>query len=102
MKKGIVIRAFSQSSDFLADTAFLTSLDDYKRVFDLAVRRGFQGIQPYAEIETGFNAKYVLEALGHLPEGTITMAIQDVGSPAILRADGAHRENLVVLMPMRV
>ena len=55
-----------------------------------------------AEIETGFNAKYVLEALGHLPEGTITMAIQDAGSPAILRADDDHRENLVVLMPMRV
>jgi DNA polymerase-3 subunit beta len=55
-----------------------------------------------AEIETGFNAKYVLEALGHLTEGTITMAIQDVGSPAILRADGDHTENLVVLMPMRV
>jgi len=55
-----------------------------------------------AEIETGFNAKYVLEALGHLTEGTITMAIQDVGSPAILRADGDHTENLIVLMPMRV
>lgn len=55
-----------------------------------------------AEIETGFNAKYVLDVLSHLPEGTITIAIQDVGAPAIFRADGDHRENLVVLMPMRV
>lgn len=55
-----------------------------------------------AEIETGFNAKYVLDVLSHLPEGTITIAIQDVGAPAIFRADGDHRDNLVVLMPMRV
>lgn len=55
-----------------------------------------------AEIETGFNAKYVLDVVSHLPEGLITMAIQDVGAPAIFRADGDHRENLVVLMPMRV
>lgn len=50
----------------------------------------------------GFNAKYVLDAINNLPNGTLTMSITDAGSPAILRADGDHTENLVVLMPMRV
>lgn len=54
MKKGIVIRAFSQSSSFLADTAFLSSLDDYRRVFAEAARRGFLGVQLYTEIDAGF------------------------------------------------
>lgn len=55
-----------------------------------------------AEIETGFNAKYVLDVIGHLSGETITAAIQDAGSPAVFRADGDHVDNLIVLMPMLV
>jgi DNA polymerase-3 subunit beta len=55
-----------------------------------------------AEMETGFNAKYVLEALEHLPEGTVRIALGESTSPTIFRADGDHQENLIVLMPMRV
>lgn len=50
----------------------------------------------------GFNAKYVNDAISHLPEGTIRVGLEDPGSPAIFRADGDHEENLIVLMPMRV
>ena len=55
-----------------------------------------------AAMETGFNAKYVLEAIGSLPDGPLLMEVTDAGSPAILRVDGDHKENVVVLMPMRV
>lgn len=55
-----------------------------------------------ADFETGFNAKYVLDAINHLAEDEIRMALDEPNSPAILRADGDHVENLIVLMPMRV
>lgn len=54
------------------------------------------------QIETGFNGKYVLDAITHMPEGTLTLASADPSSPALLRADGDHEENLIVLMPMRI
>lgn len=52
-KKGIVIRAFSSQPGFLAGTEFLTSLDDYSRVFQRARRSGFAGVQLYLEIAAG-------------------------------------------------
>lgn len=55
-----------------------------------------------ARIEIGMNGKYLLEALSHLPEGTVTMEMIEAGSPVRLRADGDHAENLIVIMPMRV
>ncbi len=64
-----------------------------------------QEIQSYdgeAKVEIGFNSKYVLEAIASLPDGPLLMEVSDAGSPAILRVDGDHRENVVVLMPMRV
>lgn len=54
------------------------------------------------DLVTGFNAKYVNDALSHLPEGTMLFHLGEPGSPALIRADGDHVENLVVLMPMRV
>lgn len=54
------------------------------------------------ELTIGFNAKYVADALNHLPEGDISLTTSDPGSPAVLRADGDHAANLIVLMPMRV
>ena len=54
MKKGIVVRAFSDSPDFLGDSEFLTGVDDYRRVFDTARSHGYQGVQLYTEIEKGF------------------------------------------------
>jgi hexulose-6-phosphate isomerase len=45
MKKAIVIRAFSASSDFLAGAGFLQSEDDYARCFDRARQYGFEAIQ---------------------------------------------------------
>ncbi|HBF32695.1 DNA polymerase III subunit beta [Rhizobium sp.] len=54
------------------------------------------------QIESGFNGKYMLEAIANLADGPLTFAMADAGSPAILRADGDFEENLIVLMPMRV
>ncbi|APO74232.1 DNA polymerase III subunit beta 2 [Rhizobium etli 8C-3] len=56
----------------------------------------------HAELEIGFNARYVNDALSHLPGEQLTMALGDTNSPAVLRSIGAHPENLIVLMPMRV
>lgn len=53
MHKGIVIRAFSSSSDFLGNTQFLQSVDDYRRVFASAAHHGFESVQPYLEIDSG-------------------------------------------------
>ena len=48
MKKAIVIRAFSASSNFLGGTEFLQDEDDFARCFDEAVRCGFEGVQLFA------------------------------------------------------
>lgn len=55
-----------------------------------------------AEIEIGFNAKYVNEILANLAGDNVLMNLTDSGSPTVLRNPGAHPENLIVLMPMRV
>lgn len=55
-----------------------------------------------AELETGFNTKYVNDALGRLTDEGLQLYLGEPGSPAVLRADGDHAENLIVLMPMRV
>lgn len=55
-----------------------------------------------ATLEIGFNSKYVLDAITHLSEADIQISLSDPAAPAILRADGDHIENLIVLMPMRV
>lgn len=52
-RKGIVVRAFADSGDFLAGTGFLRELDDYSRVFRRAKRAGFDAVQPYLELEGG-------------------------------------------------
>lgn len=54
------------------------------------------------QIQSGFNGKYVMEAIDSLADGPLTFAMSDAGSPAIIRANGDHEENLIVLMPMRV
>lgn len=55
-----------------------------------------------ADVKIGFNSKYVLEAINNLSDGEIRISLDDPSSPAIIRADGDHVENLIVLMPMRV
>lgn len=55
-----------------------------------------------AALTIGLNGKYLLDALAHLPDGTLLLEMNDAGTPAILRADGDHTENLIVIMPMRV
>lgn len=57
MKKGIVIRAFSRSPDFLGDVAFLSSLADCERCFAAAAALGFEGVQPYIEPEGYFSLR---------------------------------------------
>ena len=52
----------------------------------------------------GFNGRYVQDALGNLggeKDGRVEIALQDPGSPAVLRAAGVT-DSLTVLMPMRV
>lgn len=69
--KGIVIRAFADSGDFLAGTGFLRTLDDYSRVFRRAKRAGFEAVQPYLEVEGG---------LLHL--GTAAATLREIASRA--------------------
>lgn len=45
MKKAIVIRAFSGSSNFLGGTEFLQHEDDFARCFDQAAEMGFEAVQ---------------------------------------------------------
>ena len=52
-KKAIVIRAFADTPDFLGNTDFLASLDDYSHVFNTARHTGFEGVQLYLEISSG-------------------------------------------------
>ncbi len=59
-------------------------------------------VDSQAEIQIGFNGRYVLDAINNLPEGRIAMTLEDAGSPGILRAIGADPEDLVVMMPLRV
>lgn len=70
MKKGIVIRAFSSSSSFLGDTSFLSSLDGYRSVFEQARQHGFEGVQIYTEISSGFLSletdDNTLHEIGHI------------------------------------
>ena len=56
------------------------------------------------QIIAGFNGKYVLELLANVganPSGRIEIALQDPGSPALIRVPDAT-DSLSVLMPMRV
>jgi DNA polymerase III subunit beta len=55
-----------------------------------------------ADLQIGFNAKYVAEALGNLRGDSITLSLTDGGAPAILRSATGSPENLIVLMPMRI
>ncbi|MFK0330669.1 DNA polymerase III subunit beta [Rhizobium sp. NPDC090275] len=55
-----------------------------------------------AELQIGFNAKYVNDVLAHLPGEQLTIELADSGSPAVLRSVGGNPENLILLMPMRV
>ncbi len=55
MKKAIVIRAFSQSPDFLGGTGFLSDLTAFGRCFAAARALGFEGVQLYVEPEGFFS-----------------------------------------------
>ncbi|RVJ02487.1 DUF2303 family protein [Sinorhizobium medicae] len=54
-----------------------------------------------ADLSIGFNARYVADALAHLPGDRFEIGLGSPGDPAVLRSVGS-RENLIVLMPMRV
>lgn len=55
-----------------------------------------------ADIQIGFNGKYVAEALSQLHGDIVSLAMSDSGSPAILRARSSQPDDLIVLMPMRI
>jgi DNA polymerase-3 subunit beta len=55
-----------------------------------------------ADLSIGFNARYVADALAHLPGDRFEIGLGSPGDPAVLRSVGGSRENLIVLMPMRV
>jgi L-ribulose-5-phosphate 3-epimerase len=52
-RKGIVIRAFAESADFLGGTQFIRTLDEYKRIFARARAARFGAVQLYLEIRDG-------------------------------------------------
>ena len=55
MKKGIVIRAFSNNPDFLGGAGFLSDLGQFERCFAAAAALGFEGVQPYLDTEGFFS-----------------------------------------------
>ncbi|RVM08414.1 DNA polymerase III subunit beta [Sinorhizobium meliloti] len=55
-----------------------------------------------ADLSIGFNARYVADALAHLPGDRFEIGLGSPGDPAVLRSVVGSRENLIVLMPMRV
>ena len=54
-----------------------------------------------AEMEIGFNARYLLDIASQVETDTIEFALADQGSPSLVRAPG-DEATLFVLMPMRV
>ena len=54
-----------------------------------------------AEMEIGFNARYLLDIASQVSGETIEFALADQGSPSLVRAPG-DEATLFVLMPMRV
>ena len=54
-----------------------------------------------AEMEIGFNARYLLDIAGQVNSERVEFALADQGSPSLVRAPG-DEANLFVLMPMRV
>jgi len=54
-----------------------------------------------AEMEIGFNARYLLDIASQVESDTIEFALADQGSPSLVRAPG-DEATLFVLMPMRV
>ena len=54
-----------------------------------------------AEMEIGFNARYLLDITSQVNNDTIEFALADQGSPSLVRAPG-DETTLFVLMPMRV
>ena len=74
MRKGIVIRAFSDKPGFLASADFLTSVEDYARCFDRAAAAGFEGIQPFLQQEGFFSLQTEYQLLRE-----IAAAARDAG-----------------------
>lgn len=54
------------------------------------------------DMEIGFNAKYLADALGALEGDVAKIALADSGSPALITGTLAKEPFLTVLMPMRV
>jgi DNA polymerase-3 subunit beta len=54
-----------------------------------------------AEMEIGFNARYLLDIAGQVNSEMVEFALADQGSPSLVRAPG-DESSLFVLMPMRV
>jgi DNA polymerase-3 subunit beta len=52
-------------------------------------------------LTTGFNARYLLEALGVADGEELTMELKDGLSPCVIRESG-HNDFLCVIMPMRI
>jgi DNA polymerase-3 subunit beta len=54
-----------------------------------------------AEMEIGFNARYLMDIAGQVNSDVVEFALADQGSPTLVRAPG-DEASLFVLMPMRV
>lgn len=91
MKKGIIIRAFSGSSDFLGDTGFLSCADDFSRCFDRAREEGFEAVQLYVEAEGYFSlasdAKVCEEITGRAERAGVALASLEIAPLSYLFTD---------------
>lgn len=53
------------------------------------------------EIEIAFNARYLLDVLGVLPEGEIKLQFNDESSPGVIKSD-KEKEYIYLVMPLKV
>jgi len=54
-----------------------------------------------AELEIGFNSKYILEMINNLEDEKVTLSFNDVSSP-LIATEQSNPDLIYVLMPMRV
>lgn len=73
-----------------------TSSSDYNSGEE-QVEASFDG----SPVEIGFNARYLLDVLGHIESPTARFSVSDTNSPSII-TDAEYSGALYVVMPMRV
>ena len=80
-----------------ASGVFLQAHNPEREVAEEVLEVGYSG----AEIEIGFNGKYLLDALGAVESDEVTLSVQDSNSSCLIRQPG-NDDCTFVVMPMRL